>query len=128
MRAALIAVSYALLVFGATVTAEEAIVWPSLADVDSVSGRAATQADIDAGRAVFLLQSKDVSKGIPIDIAIPQYAYHVDSDKNVRTAVVVIQAEQLDDSRVVGALDVKTGQFIAALLWEFELFGSEPPE
>lgn len=123
-----IAFSCAFLVFGVVVVAEETIVWPSLDDVDSVSGRAATQADLDAGRAVFLLQSKDVSEGIPIDIAIPQYAYHVDIDTNERTAVVIIQAEQLDDRRHAGAVNVKSGQLIVGFLWEFELLGSATPD
>ena len=120
--------SCVLLVFAVAATAGEAIVWPSLDDVESVSGRAATQADVDAGRAVFLLQSKDVSAGVPLDIAIPQYAYHVNADTNEVTAVIIIQAEQLDDTRIAGALNIKTGHLIAALLWEFELLGTVAPE
>ena len=105
------------------------MVWPSLEDVDSVSGRAATKADVQAGRAVFLLQSEgDVSAGTPLDIEIPQYAYHVDEETSERTAVVIIQAEEMADKSVVGALDVTSGQFIAALLSEFELLGSDAPE
>ena len=117
-----------LFVVAVAAIAEEAIVWPSLNDVESVSGRAATQADVDAGRAVFLLQSKDVSAGTPLDIAIPQYAYHKNADTNEVTAVVIIQAEQLDDTRIAGALDIKTGQLMAALLWEFELLGTVAPD
>ena len=128
MRVALIAILSALFVFGVTAAAEETIVWPSLGDVDSVSGRPATRADVEAGRAVFVLQSEDVSKGVPLDIAIPQYAYHVDADTSERTAVVIIQAEQLDDNHVAGARNVETGQFIAALLWEFELLGTDTPD
>ena len=102
--------------------------WPSLDDIDSVSGRAASKADVEAGRAVFLLQSEDVSKGTPLEIAIPQYAYHVDAEKNERTPVVIIQAEELQNNRIVGALSIESGEFIAALFSEFEFLGSVAPK
>ena len=102
--------------------------WPSLDDIDSVSGRAATKADIEAGRAVFLLQSEDVSKGMPLEIAIPQYAFHINAETNQRTPVVIIQAEELQNNRIVGALSIESGEFIAALFWEFELLGSVAPK
>ncbi len=102
--------------------------WPSLSDFDSVSGRAATQADFQAGRAVFLLQAEDVSAGRPLDIEIPQYAYHVDEKAKERTAVVIIQAEELDDKRYAGAINIESGQLILGFLWEFELLGSRSPD
>lgn len=102
--------------------------WPSLDDIDSVSGRAATKEDVEAGRAVFLLQSEDVSKGMPLDITIPQYAYHIDAETNERTPVVIIQAEELQGNQIVGALSIASGEFLAALYWEFELLGSAVPE
>ena len=116
------------LAFGVAVSAEEKLVWPSLDDVDAVSGRAATKTDVEEGRAVFLLQSDDVSKGTPLEIAIPQYAYHIQAETNERTPVVIIQAEEFQDNQIVGALSIESGEFIAALLWEFELLGSVAPE
>lgn len=123
-----IVVSFIFLLIGAVAYAEETIIWPSLCDVDSVSGRAASKADVQEGRAVFLLQAEDVSAGFPLDIAIPQYAYHIDSETNERSAVVIIQAEKLDDKSYAGALDIESGRYLAAFLWEFELIGTEAPD
>lgn len=123
-----IVVSFIFLLIGAVAYAEETIIWPSLCDVDSVSGRAASKADVQEGRAVFLLQAEDVSAGFPLDIAIPQYAYHIDSETNERSAVVIIQAEKLDDKSYAGALDIESGRYLVAFLWEFELIGTEAPD
>lgn len=109
--------------------ADESYVWPPLKDIDSVSGRPATKADIQVGRAGFLLQAQDgVSSGIPLRILIPQYAFHVDEESKEKTAVVIIQAEQLQGQQIVAAVDVETDQALVGFLREFELLGTVAPD
>ncbi len=116
----------ALLALSSIAVGDEPRAWPDLSDFDFVAGRAATKADIEDRRAVFLLQSDDVSAGIPLEIEIPQYAYHTNSETNERTAVVVVQAEELDGKKYVGAVTIGSRKRLLGYLWEFYLFGETP--
>ena len=108
--------------------ADESFVWPPLKGIDSVSGRPATEADVQVGRAAFLLQAQDgVSSGTPLRILIPQYAFHVDEESNEKTAVIVIQAEELQGQQIVAAMDVESGHALVGLLREFEFLGAVAP-
>ncbi len=106
----------------------DAALWPDLSSVQHVAGRPATAEDIRSGRAVFLLgmaPEADRSIGIPLDITIPQYAYHHDGSD--RTPCVVIQGESDGDRHVVGCLVLPDRKLLAGLLGEFELLGSAKP-
>ena len=112
-------------IFGlAGAVAAEPVVWPPLPKGDFISGRAATKADVDAGRAVFVAAQGDIVIGKPIEMQIPQYAWH--KDGNRKTPVVIIQAEEANGQKIVGARQ-SNGQYLAATLSEFELLGSNVP-
>ena len=97
--------------------------WPELSEVEFVSGRAATEADTEAGRAAFVIKIGGKVSGEPLDIAVPQYAYHLDGD--IRTPVVIIQAEQGSGVSALGFLNIETQEIGAGLVTEFELLGTD---
>ncbi len=108
---------------------EPPIQWPPLADYPCVSGRVATTIDTAANRAVFVLQSKDGKLiGHPLDIKIPQYAFNIDEQTHERKPCVVIQAEQVQNDRVIGCRTLPDGKLLAALYREFEFLGYTPPQ
>jgi hypothetical protein len=98
--------------------------WPPLPKEGFVAGRAATQADVVAGRAVFVPESGGVSVGKPLRITIPQYAYYREG-KN-KTPAIVIQAEEALGLQLVGAR-LADGRKIVGPLPNFELLGKVPP-
>ena len=98
--------------------------WPPLPTEDYTKGRAATRNDVDEGRAVFVGELNDIMIGIPIDITIPQYAY-LNRDGN-KQAVIVIQAELVQNEKIIGA-KLLNGQDIAGFMKDFELLGSHQP-
>lgn len=103
--------------------------WPELSNIKSVSGRVATEKDINDGAAVFLLQSEGKPIGKPINIEIPQYAIHTDGDTRETSKVIIVQAEEAVTSgqKVLGAIMIKNGEFLAGLYGEFKLLGSSTP-
>ncbi|GAA0819523.1 hypothetical protein GCM10009111_23660 [Colwellia asteriadis] len=101
------------------------MLWPSLSDYKYTSGRQATEDDINLGAAVFMLQVEGKNIGKPIDIIIPQYAIHIDQETGEKTKVIIIQAEETYDSQVIGAINIQTDEFIAALKFEFEFLGNK---
>jgi len=111
---------------------QEAIVnppmWPDLADVPAISGRPATKEGVAAGRAVFVMQTNGDPLGQPIDIQLPQYAYHIDQDTGQRTPGVLIQAEEASAQQLAGFVALPDRSIMAAFLYEFELLGTEKPE
>ena len=64
--------------------------WPQLPSSGFLSGRAATNADVEGGQAVFSMDGK--SEGA-LPIAIPQYALWTD-ESGAAHPVVVVQAEK----------------------------------
>ncbi|WP_105053686.1 hypothetical protein [Psychrosphaera saromensis] len=100
------------------------MLWPPLSDYKYTSGRQATEDDINSGAAVFMLQIEGKSIGRPIDLLIPQYAVHIDQETGERSNVIVIQAEENDESQVIGAINIKTNEYLAALKYEFEFLGN----
>ncbi|WP_343817688.1 hypothetical protein [Colwellia asteriadis] len=104
---------------------QNTMLWPSLSDYKYTSGRQATEDDINLGAAVFMLQVEGKNIGKPIDIIIPQYAIHIDQETGEKTKVIIIQAEETYDSQVIGAINIQTDEFIAALKFEFEFLGNK---
>jgi hypothetical protein len=91
-----------------------------------VSGRVATNDDVQAGNAAFAIQNSD-SK--PIRVMIPQYAIYFDRDTGKKVPVILIQAEdkagaKLAGFRIVGGHGVGVG---ACLLSELQLLGTKRP-
>jgi len=103
--------------------------WPDLADIDHIKGRSATEDDVNAGRAVFMLQAEDGTvNGEPIDIDIPQYAIHTNEETGEETPGVVIQAEHaVQGPQAIGFLPVGKDEFQVGLIHEFRLLGTSKP-
>jgi hypothetical protein len=102
--------------------------WPELSEFPSFRNKRATQEDVNASRAVFILQGEKGPVGTPIDIELPQYAYHIDKDKGTKTPGVLIQAEQAGDQQIAGFVVLPGRSHTAATLGEFELLGTRRPE
>jgi hypothetical protein len=90
-------------------------------------GRTATDADQQAGNAVFVAQVGAAVVGQPIDIVIPQYAFHVDVTTGARTPVIVLQAERAQGLDIVGYRIIATGEQVIGTLQELELLGPKAP-
>ena len=84
-------------------------------------GRAATDADVAAGRAVFAVG------GEPVELDLPSCAIVTEEDVGEPTPVVIIQAERLDDGKVAVGFRLIDGGTGIASLEEVELL-SEPDE
>ena len=104
------------------------MVWPELAGIGYISGRAATEDDVNSGVAVFVLKTGGIPVGKPIGIKIPQYAIHKDVDSGESTNVIIIQAESSQGNDIYGALVVATGGFMVGTAPEFTLLGQVTPK
>ena len=109
--------------FGFIVSAQAAN-WPPLPNDGFIAGRAATKEDVDAGRAVFVAAVAGKVIGKPLSVAIPQYAWHKEGEK--RTQVIVIQVEDANGKRIVGAKTLDGG-YMAGFIEEFEMLGTKAP-
>jgi hypothetical protein len=87
----------------------------------SVRGRAATDDDVSKGNAVFAVG------GEPVDLDIPFCAIVREEDVGEETAVVVIQAERLDDGTIAVGFRLLDGGSGIASLAEVEIL-SGPDE
>ncbi|WP_186826825.1 hypothetical protein, partial [Seonamhaeicola algicola] len=87
-------------------------------EIPHVSGRLATEEDIKNGSATFRIDNKG-QEHKPLNIKIPSLAYHIDQETNEKIPVIVIQAEQVGDKKVIGIryLDGTDG---VCLLFELE--------
>lgn len=104
-----------------------AIRWPDLPKECFVSARPATVTDMKKGCAAFMMGQADTSTGAPLNIKIPQYAWHVDQKTGEKTPVIVIQAEQGAGIAVVGLKEVGSSSLEVALLKEMILLGGKKP-
>ncbi len=102
----------------------QSVAWPPLPTQGFLRGRPATTADIAAGNAVFVAEVGEVVIGRPLRVLIPQYAYFNDEGRKV--PVIVVQAEEAQGKRIVGARAFD-GSAIVGLLTDFELLGNAPP-
>ena len=100
--------------------------WPSLSEFPAVTGRPATQQDVSAGHAVFVLQDSGRAIGESIPISLPQYAWHT-GDDGLRTPCILIQAEQARGQQLGGAVMLPERGFMAGMFTEFHLLGTTPP-
>lgn len=101
--------------------------WPDLPRECFVSARPATVADIKKGCATFMIGNTDTSAGTPLNIEIPQYAWHVDQKSGKKTPVILIQAEESSGIKAVGYKELDSHSLGAALLSEMILLGSNKP-
>lgn len=103
------------------------VTWPDLPKDCFVHARAATQADMAKGCAAFVIGKKGVPGGTPLDIQIPQYAWHVDQASGKRSPVILIQAEESSGIKAVGYREVGSPGLGAALLTEMIPLGTDKP-
>ena len=71
------------------------ISWPPLPKKGFVKGRAASFEDVELGNAGFYFKIEGRIIGVPLDIAIPQYAIHRNSETGEQTPGIIIQGEHL---------------------------------
>jgi len=86
-----------------------------------VEGRAATDRDVEEGRAVFAVG------GEPVELDLPSCAIVTEDGIGEATAVILIQAERLDDGTIAVGYRLVDGGTGIATLDEVELL-SEPDE
>jgi len=101
--------------------------WPELPSSGFVSGRFATEEDVEAGNAAFVLKAGNDYVGKPLTLEIPQYAIHTDPESGTKTAGILIQAESAGDQQLVGLLVLRDDSFLAGTLPEFQLLGVRKP-
>jgi hypothetical protein len=89
-----------------------------------VSGRAATEQDVEAGNAIFVAKAEGVIIGKPIAVTIPQYAYW--TQPTGKTLVVIVQAEEANGMRLFGLRDAAGSETVATEP-EIELLGTATP-
>lgn len=105
------------------------IIWPNIEDINVIFDRAASEEDVAAGLAVFVLKSDDgVIIGQPVDMVLPQYAYHINTETHERTPCVIVQAEEVNGQQFCGCVSVINGSLLVGLIGEFELHGRDIPE
>jgi hypothetical protein len=100
--------------------------WPALPARGFITGRSATQQDIADGNAVFVAEVGGRIVGIPLNITVPQYAFHVDQKTGARTRVIVLQAERAGSLEMIGYVDPETDTYGVGTAPEFELLGTTP--
>jgi hypothetical protein len=98
--------------------------WPELPEHGFISGRTATDDDVRAGNAVFVLGSDGRPVGEPMSLTIPQYVTH-NGDRE-RWPAILVQAERADDQEIVG-IRYFDGRVGVAALSECELHGTRRP-
>jgi len=101
--------------------------WPELPKTCFASQRPANMEDVRNGCAAFLIGGPERSVGTPLNIQIPEYAYHVDSVSGKKTPVILLQAEEHSGIKAVGYREVGTSNIGAALLSEMQLLGTSKP-
>lgn len=99
--------------------------WPELPRTGFITGRAAEEADIDRGDAVFVSRFGGVLSGKPVGLQIPQFAYLIGPD-GVGTPVVVVQVEANEKGTFFGLRDADGNAYVATE-HEVELLGSTHP-
>jgi hypothetical protein len=107
--------------------AADKVKWPDLSGIKVVTGRAATEADVNAGHAVFVLKSGATPIGRPLSIPLPQYAYHLDPEAKTQTPCVLIQAEEANGQKLGGCRNITNGSLLAGYISEFKLLGQRKP-
>ena len=71
-------------------------------DIPHISGRVASEEDVEAGRAVFYLGNPDEIGVQSYDVSLPPCAIFTDEESGEDIPVIIIQAEQAEDMINVG--------------------------
>ncbi|HLM61203.1 MAG TPA: hypothetical protein VK308_10385 [Pyrinomonadaceae bacterium] len=91
-----------------------------------ISGRIAVEEDVKAGRAVFYLQDAKEIGAKPLELELPSCAILFDEESNEELPIIVIQAEEAENSTYIGYRLINGGNGICTFA-EVKLL-SEPDE
>lgn len=86
-------------------------------EVPSISGRSATQKDVEEGRAVFHIPTGSE----PYDTELPLFAIQIDSENNSRVPCIAIQIENYSEGTAVGVRYFNGGNGVG-MANEFEFY------
>jgi hypothetical protein len=114
-----------LVLVGISAALAQSPAWPPLPASGFTKGRPATDEDVAAGNAVFVLKQYGVYFGKPLDVDVPQYAYLTKGGGKV--PVIVVQAEQERNLKLFGVRGLD-GQKWVAKETELQLLGTHPPQ
>lgn len=78
--------------------------------------------------ALFVLKLDDTCVAKLLDIAIPQYAFHVDEESGRETPLIVVQAETNGEVSAIGCSSLDGSEFGVGMFDEFRLLGGEKPK
>ena len=106
---------------------EDTIPWPALPKKGFVKGRAATFEDVEQGNAAFYFNVEGKISGAPLDIAIPQYAMHINKETGERTPGIIIQAENFGDFVMIGMRRIDNWDTVIGSMGDFQLLGTKTP-
>jgi len=110
--------------FSALTVAAEKVDYPPLPTEGFVTGRIATQEDVNNGNAAFatLPEQKVVRQAVPIPV--PQYAVYRGGQKH--ELMFVIQVEKVNGKVTIGARPVEGGDVVIGTPTDFMLLGNTP--
>jgi hypothetical protein len=116
-----------LLALGLSAAAAQApaVNWPPLPAKGFVSGRTATDEDVTAGNAVFVLKAYGTYFGKAMDVTVPQYAWFTKRGAKTKP-VIVVQAEFGKGIKLYGVRGLD-GEPDTARDYELQLLGTTPP-
>ena len=106
---------------------KDTISWPALPKKGFVTGRAATYEDVEQGKAAFYFKLEGKISGVPLDIAIPQYAIHINNDTGERTQGIIIQAENFGDIAMIAMRRIDNWDLVMGSMDDFQLLGTKTP-
>jgi hypothetical protein len=103
--------------------------WPALPRSGFIKDKAATEADVSAGDAVFYQQTDDRAQAQSCTTQIPQYAYWRDEAGSDIPAVLVQAEHHIDDVKGQPLLGLRLfdGSALVATAGEVKLLGAKPP-
>ncbi len=111
------------------VAASDKLIWPDLPSSGFIVGRLATKADVKAGNAVFHFDHINDTERAPLDIKIPQYAIRYSKIAALENEpVIIIQAESIGTTKLLGYRNINTSRTGSGLLSEFNLLGTRKPD
>jgi hypothetical protein len=96
--------------------------WPVLPAQGFISGRPASQADVNNGGAIFVASMGDKIIGKPIGMQIPQYARL----KDTGARAIVVQAEEANGMKLFGVRTLD-GKEMVTTDSDLELLGTQKP-
>lgn len=98
--------------------------WPALPSDGFVTGRPASQSDVNAGNAGFAFGHGTDIVATALPVVIPQYAYF--NDDGAMIPVIVVQAEQAQGKELATGKKAD-GTLVVGFLRDFTLLGTQPP-